>query len=90
MCFSGFQSVGAMPRKLRGEYERAIYHVMNRGDSGGGAGSFEKPRSFAWGIYPVGKTRAFSAGRDRIATRNATENKPDCRITSAEADLRTA
>jgi hypothetical protein len=40
--------------------------------------------------YPVGKIRAFSASKDRIATRNPTENKPDCRITSAEADLRKA
>lgn len=51
---------------------------------------FEKRRCFAWRTYPVGKTRAFGAGKDKIATQDATEHKPDCRITSAEADLRKA
>jgi len=51
---------------------------------------FEKRRCFAWRTYPVGKARAFGAGPDKIATQDATENKPDCRITSAEADLRKA
>src|SRR6266480_7862915 len=30
--FRGFETVGALPRKLRVEYEGAIYQVMNRGD----------------------------------------------------------
>ena len=51
---------------------------------------FEKRRCFAWRTYPVGKARAFEAGKDRIATQSISENKPDCRITSAEADLRKA
>ena len=51
---------------------------------------FEKRRCFAWRTYPVGKVRAFGAGKDKLATRNAKENKPDGRITSAEADLRKA
>jgi hypothetical protein len=33
MCYSGFQSVGAMPRKFRVEYEGAIYHVISRGSA---------------------------------------------------------
>jgi hypothetical protein len=45
---------------------------------------------FAWRTYPVGKTRAFSAGPDKIATQNAKQTKPDCRITSAKADPRKA
>ena len=32
MCFGSFETIGAMPRKLRVEHEGAIYHVMNRGD----------------------------------------------------------
>jgi hypothetical protein len=36
------------------------------------------------------KTRALAAGTDKIATQNAKPTKPDCRITSAEADLRKA
>ena len=51
---------------------------------------FEKRRCFAWRTYPVGKARAFGAGTDKLATQDATEHKPDCRITSAEADLRKA
>ena len=51
---------------------------------------FEKRRCFAWRTYPVGKARAFGAGQDKIATQDANEKKPDCRITSAEADLRKA
>lgn len=51
---------------------------------------FEKRRCFAWRTYPVGKARAFGAEQDRIATQDANEQKPDCRITSAEADLRKA
>ena len=51
---------------------------------------FEKRRCFAWRTYPVGKVRAIGTGKDKIATRNAKENKPDGRITSAEADLRKA
>ena len=51
---------------------------------------FEKRRCFAWRTYPVGKARAFRAGTDKLATQDATEHKPDCRITSAEADLRKA
>lgn len=51
---------------------------------------FEKRRCFAWRTYPVGKVRAFGAGKDKIATQDAKENKPDGRITSAEADLRKA
>ncbi len=51
---------------------------------------FEKRRCFAWRTYPVGKTRAFVAGADKIATQDATSTKPDRRITSAEADLRKA
>ena len=51
---------------------------------------FEKRRCFAWRTYPVGKARAFRAGTDKLATQDATEQKPDCRITSAEADLRKA
>ena len=51
---------------------------------------FEKRRCFAWRTYPVGKTRAFGTGKDKIATQHAIEHKPDCRITSAEADLRKA
>ena len=51
---------------------------------------FEKRRCFAWRTYPVGKARAFEAGKDKIATQGISENKPDCRITSAEADLRKA
>src|SRR5216117_2670810 len=30
--FCRFESLSAMPRKLRVEYEGAIYHLMNRGD----------------------------------------------------------
>jgi transglutaminase-like putative cysteine protease len=51
---------------------------------------FEKRRGFAWRTYPIGKTRALAAGTDTIATQDATSTKPDCRITSAEADLRKA
>jgi RNA-directed DNA polymerase len=51
---------------------------------------FEKRRCFVGRTYPVGKARAFSAGPDKIATQDAKQNKPDCRITSAEADLRKA
>ena len=51
---------------------------------------FEKRRCFAWRTYPVGKLRAFAAGTDKIATQDAVEEKPDCRITSAEVDLRKA
>jgi RNA-directed DNA polymerase len=51
---------------------------------------FEKRRCFAWRTYPVGKARAFGAGTDKLATQDASEHKPDCRITSAEADLRKA
>jgi putative transposase len=31
-CSGGFERVQGVPRKLRVEYEGAIYHVMNRGD----------------------------------------------------------
>lgn len=51
---------------------------------------FEKRRCFAWRTYPVGKTRAFRAGKDKLATQDATHQKPDRRITSAERDLRKA
>ncbi len=51
---------------------------------------FEKRRCFAWRTYPVGKTRAFAAGTDKLATQDAPSTKSDCRITSAEADLRKA
>ena len=51
---------------------------------------FEKRRSFVGRTYPVGKPRAFGAGKDKVATQDAKENQPDCRITSAEADLRKA
>jgi RNA-directed DNA polymerase len=51
---------------------------------------FEKRRCFAWRTYPVGKVRAFAAGTDKLATRNAIAQKPDCRISSAETDLRKA
>jgi len=51
---------------------------------------FEKRRCFAWRTYPVGKTRAFSAGPGKIATQDAHIKTTDCRITSAEADLRKA
>ena len=51
---------------------------------------FEKRRSFAWRTYPVGKTRAFGAGKDKLATQDAMADIPDCRITLAEADLRKA
>ncbi len=32
MCFLVFENLCPMPRKLRAEYEGAIYRVMNRGD----------------------------------------------------------
>jgi len=51
---------------------------------------FEKRRCFAWRTYPVGKTRAFAAGRDKMATHDAATTKSDCRIASAEVDLRKA
>ena len=52
---------------------------------------FEKRRCFAGRTYPVGKVRAFGAGKDKIATEDAKETQePDGRITSAEADLRKA
>jgi len=54
---------------------------------------FEKRRCFAWRTYPVGKTRAIGTRLDRVATQDANNNKqnqPDCRISSAEADLRKA
>jgi len=51
---------------------------------------FEKRRCFAWRTYPVGKARAFKAEQGKIATQDANEQKPDCRIASAEADLRKA
>ena len=51
---------------------------------------FEKRRCFAWRTYPVGKTRAFAAGKDKMAIQDASANESDCRITSAEADLRKA
>jgi hypothetical protein len=51
---------------------------------------FEKRRCFAWRTYPVGKRRAFAAGADKIATQDAIVKKPDCRISSAETDLRKA
>ena len=40
--------------------------------------------------YPVGKTRAFPAGRDKMATHDAVAKESDCRITSAEVDLKEA
>ena len=52
---------------------------------------FEKRRCFAWRTYSVGKTRAKGSRPDTVATDDANNtNKPDCRITSAEADLRKA
>jgi RNA-directed DNA polymerase len=51
---------------------------------------FEKRRGFAWRTYPVGKARALGAGKDKLATQDASTEKPDCRITSAEVDLRKA
>ena len=53
---------------------------------------FEKRRCFAWRSYPVGKTRAKGTQPDTVATQDANKSKPkpDCRITSAEADLRKA
>jgi len=51
---------------------------------------FEKRRCFAWRTYPVGKTRAFAAGRDKMASQDAVTKESDCRITSAEVDLRKA
>ena len=51
---------------------------------------FEKRRCFAWRTYPLGKTRAFAAGRDKMATQDAATKKSDCRIASAEVDLRKA
>lgn len=51
---------------------------------------FEKRRCFAWRTYPVGKVRAFGAGSDKLATQEAKQHETDCRITSAEADLRKA
>jgi len=51
---------------------------------------FEKRRCFAWRTYSVGKARAFGAGSDMLASQDAPEPQPDCRITSAEADLRKA
>ena len=51
---------------------------------------FEKRRCFAWRTYPAGKARAFRAGKDKLATQDARESKPDCRITSVEVDLRKA
>ena len=51
---------------------------------------FEKRRCFAWRTYPVGKTRAFTAGRDKMATQDAATKKSDCRIAPAEVDLRKA
>ena len=51
---------------------------------------FERRRSFVGRTYPLGKSRAFGAGKDKIATQDAKENEPDCRITSVEADLRKA
>jgi hypothetical protein len=51
---------------------------------------FEKRRCFVWRTYPVGKTRAFAAGTDKMATEDAIAKESDCRITSAEVDLRKA
>ncbi len=51
---------------------------------------FEKRRCFAWRTYPVGKLRAFATERDKIATQDAVTDESDCRITSAEVDLRKA
>jgi RNA-directed DNA polymerase len=51
---------------------------------------FEKRRCFAWRTYPAGKVRALGAGPDKLGTQNAVEKKPDCRISSAETDLRKA
>jgi hypothetical protein len=53
---------------------------------------FEKRRCCAWRTYPVGNTRAFGTRLDTVVTQNANniKEKPDCRITSAEADLRKA
>ena len=51
---------------------------------------FEKRRCFAWRTYPLGKTRAFAAGRDKMATQDSATKKSDCRIASAEVDLRKA
>ena len=51
---------------------------------------FEKRRGFVERTYPVGKSRAFGAGKDKVATQDAKENQPENRITSAEADLRKA
>ena len=32
MCFPVFAKLRSVPRKLRAQFEGAIYHVMNRGD----------------------------------------------------------
>ena len=69
-------------------------HIKVRGDANPyqpeNVEYFEKRRCFAWRTYPVGKTRAFAAGTDKLATQDASAKKSDCRITSAEVDLRKA
>ena len=49
---------------------------------------FQKRRFFAWRTYPLGSPRALSDGKDKNASQHSKTQKPDCRITSAEADLR--
>jgi RNA-directed DNA polymerase len=69
-------------------------HIKVRGDANPyqpeNVEYFEKRRCFVWRTYPVGKTRAFAAGKDKLATQDATAKKSDCRISSAETDLRKA
>jgi len=69
-------------------------HIKVRGDANPyqpeNVEYFEKRRCFVWRTYPVGKTRAFASGKDKLATQDATAKKSDCRISSAETDLRKA
>jgi len=69
-------------------------HIKVRGDANPyqpeNVEYFEKRRCFDWRTYPVGKTRAFASGKDKLATQDATAKKSDCRISSAETDLRKA
>lgn len=49
---------------------------------------FKKRRCFAWRTYPAGNIRAVAAGKGKKTSETLSDKTPDCRITSAEDDLR--
>ena len=49
---------------------------------------FKKRRCFAWRTYPAGNIRAIAAGKGKKTSQTLSNTTSDCRITSAEDDLR--